>query len=123
MTRVYNRASEKSLRRTLRHEMPRAEEVLWSKLRREQMMGCRFRRQYSVQSYVLDFYCPRARLAIEVDGDSHFQRGSSSKDAIRQGVIESFGIRFLRFRNIEIFEQLDVVLEAIRRELMQIGPP
>ena len=53
------------------------------------MPGDKFRRQYSVAAYVVDFYCPTARLAIEVDGDSHFQRGCAARDETRQAAIES----------------------------------
>ena len=120
MSRVYNRSSEKPKRQFLRCETPKAEQVLWSKLRRRQMLGYKFRRQYSVAAYVVDFYCPAARFAIEVDGDSHFQKGSAARDEARQVAIESFGIHFLRFRNVEVFEHLDVVLEAIARHLLEL---
>jgi very-short-patch-repair endonuclease len=83
------------------------------------MLGYKFRRQYSVAAYVVDFYCPTARLAIEIDGDSHFQEGSPARDEARQAAIESFGIHFLRFRNVEIFEYLEVVLAAIERRLLR----
>jgi very-short-patch-repair endonuclease len=99
--------------------MPDAETVLWSKLRRRQMMGYKFRRQYSVGAYVVDFYCVELRLAIEVDGDSHFRFGARSRDERRQEFIKSFGIDFLRFRNVEVFEQLNDVLEAIGRRLLE----
>ena len=118
MPRVYNRTSEKVKRQLLRRETPGAEEILWSKLRRRQMLGYKFRRQYSVENFVVDFYCPAARLAIEIDGDSHFQKGSSARDESRQAAIESFGIHFLRFRNVEVFEHLEVVLGAIERCLL-----
>ena len=85
------------------------------------MLGFKFRRQYSAATYVVDFYCPTARLAIEVDGDSHFQKGSAARDEARQAAIESFGIHFLRFRNVEVFEHLDVVLTAIGRHLPQLS--
>ena len=120
MSRVYNRSSEKPKRQLLRWLTPKAEQVLWSKLRRRQMLGYRFRRQYSIAAYVVDFYCPAARMAIEVDGDSHFQKGSAARDEARQAAIESFGIRFLRFRNVEIVEHLDVVLAAIARHLPEL---
>ncbi len=109
MARVYKRTSEKPRRQLLLRETPKAEEVLWSKLRRRQMLGYKFRRQYSVAAYGVDFYCPTARLAIEIDGDSHFQKGSAARDDTRQTAIESFGIHFLRFRNVEVFEHLDGV--------------
>ena len=84
------------------------------------MQGYKFRRQYSVAAYVVDFYCAAARLAIEIDGDSHFQKGSAARDETRQAAIESFGIQFLRFRNVEVFEHLDVVLAAIGRHLLKL---
>jgi len=120
MVRVYNRTSEKARRQLLRRETPGAEEILWSKLRRRQMLGYKFRRQYSVENFVVDFYCPRARLAIEIDGDSHFQMGSMARDQSRQTAIESFGIEFLRFRNVEVIEHLEVVLAAIERSLLGV---
>ena len=121
MPQIYNRTTEKPSRRSLRNDMPKAEKVLWSKLRRQQMLGFKFRRQYSVGAYIVDFYCPSVRLAIEVDGDSHFQNGAQRKDQIRQSMIESYGIRFLRFTNVEVFEHLDVVLEHIVRKLLEYG--
>ncbi len=120
MARVYNRTSEKPRRQLHRRETSKAEEVLWSNLRRRQMLGYKFRRQYSVAAYVVDFYCPTARLAIEVDGDSHFQQGSAARDEARQAAIESFGTHFLRFRNVEVFEHLDGVLTAIERHLLEL---
>jgi very-short-patch-repair endonuclease len=103
--------------------MPSAESLLWSKLRRRQLLGYKFRRQYSVGTYVVDFYCAELRLAIEVDGDSHFQGGAQAKDKGRESFIKSFGIDFLRFRNVEVFEQLDDVLNAIARRLQQHPKP
>jgi very-short-patch-repair endonuclease len=123
VTHVYTRNSEKALRRSLRGEIPSAESVLWSKLRRRQLLGYKFRRQYSVGPYVVDFYCAEARLAIEVDGDSHFQLGAQTRDQDRERLIKSFGIDFLRFRSIEVFEQLTEVLEAIARRVMEGRKP
>ena len=113
MTRVYNRTSEKSKRKVLRSSMPKAEVILWSKLKGKALGGHKFRRQHSVGKFVLDFYCPRSKLAIEVDGDSHFSDGSERHDKVRQDFIESFGISFLRFTNKDIYENLDEVLEKI----------
>lgn len=113
MTRVYNRQSEKELRRTLRRTMPQAEAILWSRLRRNQLAGFKFRRQYSVERYVLDFYCVQVKLAIELDGDSHGSNDAQQYDAERQAVIEAYGIRFLRFWNNDVFTNIEGVLEAI----------
>ena len=103
--------------------MPSAESVLWSKLRRRQLLGYKFRRRYSVGAYVVDFYCAEARLAIEVDGDSHFQASAQPRDREREAFIRSFGIDFLRFRNVEVFEQLSAVLDAIARKVLEHPKP
>jgi very-short-patch-repair endonuclease len=104
----------------LRKSMPEAEVILWSKLRRKQMGGYKFRRQYGVGRYSIDFYCPELELAIEVDGDSHFAGGAAKRDKERENFIIQFGIRFLRFSNADIRENLDGVLlkieDVMRRE-------
>jgi len=120
MTRIFNRSENKNRRRELRREMPRAEVILWSKLRARQIEGYKLRRQYSVGPYVLDFYCPAVKLAIELDGDSHFGEDAENKDARRQGYIESFGIRFLRFTNIDVFNNLEAVLDKIAETIEQM---
>ena len=113
MTRIFNRSSDKEKRQRLRRESPLAEQRLWLRLRNRQLLGYRFRRQYGVGPYVLDFYCPELELAIEVDGDSHFQAGAGEYDGERQRYIESLGIRVLRFSNREVFERLDDVAGGI----------
>ena len=115
MTEFFNRSSEKDLRRRLRKEMPRAEVILWSRLRRGQLRGHRFRRQSSIGPFCVDFYCFQSKLAIELDGDSHFTPEAKSYDARRQHSIESFGIREPRFTNVELYDNLDGVVEAIAR--------
>lgn len=113
MAEVFNRALHKSKRQVLRKNMPPAEQLLWARLRRRQLEGIRFRRQYGVGRYVVDFYSPEIKLAIEVDGESHLGAEAQAYDAERQAYIESFGIRFLRFNNQQIYEELDAVIEMI----------
>jgi very-short-patch-repair endonuclease len=113
MTKVYNRESEKYKRRMLRKNMPQAEVILWSKLKGKGLDGYRFRRQYSVGKFVLDFYCPKLKLAVEIDGDSHFVEGAYERDKERRKIIETFAITFLRFTNKEISENIDGVLSKI----------
>ncbi|MGD0919462.1 MAG: DUF559 domain-containing protein [Thermodesulfobacteriota bacterium] len=72
MTKIYNRTVEENNRKILRKNMPKAEVILWSRLKGKRLDGYKFRRQFSVAQFVVDFYCPRLKLAIEVDGDSHF---------------------------------------------------
>src|SRR5688500_7623038 len=88
MTHIFNRRSEKGTRQSLRNSLPPVELILWSKLKNRQICAQKFRRQFSVGPYVVDFYCPALKLAIEIDGDSHFQPGEQEKDSTRQRFIE-----------------------------------
>lgn len=121
MTRIFNREDEKELRRGLRKTMPPAEVILWQCLRGQQI-GYKFRRQYSVGAYVIDFYCPQMKLAIELDGESHYVDGAEERDKQRQDFIESFGVRFLRFTNVDIYDNIEGVLEQIVQVLSQNNP-
>lgn len=97
--------------------MPAAERALWLKLRAKSVKGYKFRRQYSVGPYIIDFYCAELKLAIEIDGESHFVEGAEVYDKQRQECIESAGIRFLRFTNTDIRERLEGVLRTIMDQL------
>lgn len=121
MTKIYNRASEKQLRQVLRRNTPKAESLLWARLRRKQVLGLRFHRQFSVGPYSIDFYCPALKLAIEIDGDSHFSQNAMVCDRDRQEYIEAFGIRFLRFTNNQIFENSDGVIELITQTALSLN--
>lgn len=72
MTKLYNQKRVKSKRKKLRSNMPLAEKLLWYNLRKKQVNNYKFRRQYSIGKYIVDFYCREAKLALEIDGDSHF---------------------------------------------------
>jgi very-short-patch-repair endonuclease len=113
MVRSFNFTTQTARRRELRASMPPTEVLLWSKLKGKQMLGCKFKRQYGVGPYIVDFYCPELRLAIELDGDSHFLDGAEARDLVRQRFIESFDIKFLRFQNVEVTTNLEGVLETI----------
>jgi very-short-patch-repair endonuclease len=127
VTKIFNRATDKAKRRRLRNDMPRAEVLLWSKLRARQLNGLKFRRQYGVGPYVVDFFCAEARLAVEVDGDTHFGDGAEVRDRKREEYIGRFGIIFLRCTNEDVYERIDGVLEEIQRiaaeRLAQRNPP
>ena len=83
-------------------------------------MGYKFRRQHGVSEYILDFYCPELRLAIEVDGATHEDDETRRNDEQRQKKIEQRGIRFLRFRDEDVLGSMDTVLERIQREIGQV---
>ncbi|MCC6133476.1 MAG: endonuclease domain-containing protein [Acidobacteria bacterium] len=106
-----------AVRRKLRKETTPAEQRLWSQIRRVQLEGLRFRRQFGIGPFIVDFYCPQARLAIEVDGPSHYEEGAQESDRSRQAFLERRGIRVLRFTNREVHEQIEGVLSAIQRAL------
>jgi very-short-patch-repair endonuclease len=113
MTELYNKTSEKDKRQSLRNNMPPAEKLIWNRLKGKQIEGCKFRRQYSISAFVVDFYVPKLRLAIEIDGSSHDGDAAQAYDAERQTFLESKGTRFLRFTNQQVYEELDAVIESI----------
>jgi very-short-patch-repair endonuclease len=93
--------------------MPPAEQLLWNRLRARQVEGCKFRRQYGIAAFVVDFYVPELKLAIEIDGDSHVGDDAQIYDVERQVFLEAKGTRFLRFTNQQVYENLDAVIERI----------
>lgn len=111
MKRFNNLKLLKKRRKNLRDSMPAAEIVLWSRLKNSQLKGLKFRRQHSIGKYVVDFYCPKHKLAIEIDGQSHEK--SEKQDERRQKFIEFFGIKVLRFTNYDIYKNTNEVLEFI----------
>ena len=119
MTRVYNRKEQTQRRKELRNNMPQAEVLLWSCLQRRQLMGYKFRRQHGVGAYVIDFYCPKLKIGIELDGDSHFREGGQQYDANRDKFIASFGIHVVRILNDEVYTNLDGVVEQLIKEIVR----
>jgi very-short-patch-repair endonuclease len=117
MATIFNRSSMRYRRQVLRRNMSKEEIILWSRIRRKQVGGYKFRRQYSVGSYVLDFYCPELKLAIEIDGVSHNSSENKRYDQERQNEIEGLGIAFLRFYNADINNNLNKVLEIINKKI------
>jgi len=109
--------SSETLARRLRNNMTDAERVLWGRLRRRQMEGCRFRRQCPIGPYIADFACFEKMLVIEIDGGQHAIR--HDQDAERSRWLARNGFQVLRFWNHEALVQTDAVLEAIRARLME----
>jgi very-short-patch-repair endonuclease len=100
MTRHYNKKSQQEKRRYLRKNMTYCEKIVWLHLRKKQL-GYRFLRQYSVDHFVIDFYCPELKLAIELDGDVHDEPDQIEYDKTRQKYLKAFGIKFIRIKNDE----------------------
>ena len=108
---IYNQNKFKDLRRKLRNNQTDAERKIWSILRGRQMLGLRFLRQYGVENYILDFYCPLIRLAIELDGGQHAENNEA--DELRTAFLNEQDIVVLRFWNDDIFKNIDGVLQTI----------
>jgi len=80
---------------------------------RKKQYGYRFLRQYSVDHYVIDFYCPKLKLAVEIDGDVHEQEDQKKYDEVRQKYLEEFGIKFVRITNEELLGNPNKAFEKI----------
>ena len=113
MTKHFNKSNKSSIRKYLRNNPTTTEKFLWQFLKRKRLAGYKFRRQYSVDNYIVDFYCPKVKLAIEIDGSSHDYQDRKVYDYKRQKYIESFGITFIRFKSDEVFYNVDCVLSKI----------
>lgn len=107
----------KQRRQKLRNTATPAENALWQILKGKQLNGAKFRRQHSVGNYVLDFYCPEFKLAIELDGQGHFEEAQMLKDAEREKFINEFGIKIIRIENKNVFENVDSVITFIEENL------
>ena len=99
--------------RYLRKNPTPAEKKLWRYLRNREFADYKFRRQHPIGPYVLDFYCPTACLAIEVDGSGHNFATAQEHDSSRQTYLAESGIRLLRFYNQEVYQEFDGVLQAV----------
>ena len=120
MTKHYNKKELKERRRQLRSNMTECEKIVWMYLRKRQMKE-RFLRQYSVDNYVIDFYCSKLKLAIEVDGTIHELEEQKEYDRSRQNYLENFGITFLRIKNEELLGNPNKVFERIEEAITSLG--
>ena len=114
-SQIHNRKELESRRKSLRKNSTAAEAMLWSLLKNKQLDGRKFRRQHSVDRYILDFYCPSERLAVELDGEHHFTPAGTVYDDKRTRYLESLNIRVIRFENEEVFQSPEGVLIEIRK--------
>jgi len=97
--------------------MTDTESLLWAKLRKKQLKGYQFYRQRIIGNYIVDFYCPKANLIIELDGGQHYTDEGMNKDISRDAYMKQEGYRVLRFSDREIFENLQGITERIYEHL------
>ena len=114
MEQLFYHPSKKEYRRNLRNNLTPAEATLWLKLKNKQLAGRRFRRQVSIGYYIVDFYCVKEKLAIELDGLKHFTTKGRKYDQRRDKYLNSLGVKVIRFENIEIFQRSEEVLDEIQ---------
>lgn len=103
--------------RSLRKNETEAEKVLWSVLRGGKLGGHKFRRQHPVNHWIADFYCHKAKLVIEVDGPVHDLKLQRESDDGRTFELEQLGVKVIRFRNEKVLNDLNGVLDEIRKHL------
>ena len=99
--------------RSLRTGMTDAEQMLWHHLRRKQIQNVQFYRQKPLLSFIVDFYCPAAKLVIELDGSQHFETEHQAKDQARDAALAGLGLHVLRFDNRQVLLETDAVLAVI----------
>jgi very-short-patch-repair endonuclease len=114
MKRLNNLPKFKERRAELRHNQTIQEARLWNELRKHKL-GFKFKRQHSVGPYILDFYCPGKKLAVELDGAYHL--GNKEYDAERSGYLSALGIKVHRFWNNRVDDNIGAVVEMIKQEL------
>lgn len=122
-----NHPVTKEFRQQLRREETPTERMLWKRLRSKQLDGFRFRQQHGFGPYVLDFYCPKLRLCIELDGSVHDSDEQQQRDAERTMFLNQNRIKVIRFKNEEVEEDIEKVLSTIRKyindEICLFRPP
>jgi very-short-patch-repair endonuclease len=120
MSFLKNDPALKDRRRELRRNQTDAEKALWAQVRNKQFFGLKFFRQYSMGAYILDFYCPEKKLAVELDGGQHNLAAGREYDAERTAYLNSHGIEVARFWNNEVLCEIEGVLESL---IQRLTPP
>ena len=114
---VSYREDLKLLSRSLRGNMTDAEEKLWFHLRRKQIANVQFYRQRPIESYIVDFYAPTAKLVVEVDGSQHHAESATHADEARTVALRALGLVVLSFDNLEVLNETESVLNVIHHQL------
>jgi very-short-patch-repair endonuclease len=107
-------------RKLLRNHLTEAETILWERLRKRQLLDTRFRRQVSIGNYITDFFTFDVCLAVEVDGKNHDNKLVKEYDNERNSVIENQDITIIRFKNEEVINHTDKVIEKIKQIILSL---
>jgi len=114
MSLIHNHKYLKDFRKDLRNNATDAEKQLWQYIKGSRL-GMKIRRQHSIGNYIVDFYCPEAKLIIELDGEYHFTEAGIEYDKQRTAYLTSLGFMMIRFENKEVFERIGFVLAEIKK--------
>ncbi len=119
---TYNAPILKHRRQELRRNQTEAERTFWMHVRNKRFYGMKFFRQYSLGPYILDFYCPTLKLAIELDGGQHTEDACLEYDAVRSEYLKIQGIDIMRFWNHEVLNNINGVLTKIAEKITPPSP-
>jgi very-short-patch-repair endonuclease len=119
---IKNAGNLKDLRRNLRAKLTPAEANLWQIIKNKNICGLRFRRQYSIENYIVDFCCPSGKLIIELDGESHNNSVRSDGDYPRDQRLNELHYKILRFENKVTFKNPDSIIESIKKAAEETPP-
>jgi len=117
--KIYYNPKLKHLARKLRKDSTLSEVLLWNELKAKQVKGYQFMRQKPIGNYIVDFFCSKLRLVIEIDGDSHDEAHVLQNDIKRQSYLEKIGLSVIRFDDLEVKEDIDGVLEYINNWIVE----
>ena len=112
--------------RRLRTQMTDSERALWERLRRKQVHSVQFYRQKPIGNYIVDFYAPKAKMVVEVDGPQHMESEQAARDLQRDAFLASEGLRVLRFDNLQVLREIEGVMEVIPlavADALEANPP
>ena len=121
--KIYNKIELKERRKQLRKNQTPSEKKLWIYLRNKQFLTLKFFRQYSIDYYIADFFCPKIKLVIELDGSQHFTNYSKDYDKVRTEIFQSLGIYVIRFSNLDVMNNIEKVLGEIKKFVQTLPDP
>ena len=105
--------------RRLRRNMTDSEQVLWSRLPGKQLLGVQFYRQKPIGDCIVDFFAPKTKLVVEVDGSQHMEGNHARKDRRRDAYLSSLGLQVLRFDSRQVLQETDAVVDVIFRRMAE----
>jgi very-short-patch-repair endonuclease len=122
MTEIFNKANQKEKRRNLRKKQTPEELIFWSHIKSRRLGGFKFRRQYSINKYIADFYCPELQFVVEIDGGQHYEKENMEKDRLRSEYFTDLGLNIKRYTNVDIKNNLSGTLDDLLEYCNNLKP-